>query len=184
VELHSWDCAGARQRHPLKEGLEMKCPSCQQDNDRVIDSRASEDGAAIRRRRECLACRHRYTTYERVERMAIKVIKKDGVREPFDRVRLKTGLEKACWKRPISDARLEAIVSAVENDVESRAESEVESRYLGELVMRHLRQLDKVAYVRFASVYRQFEDVQDFVDELRPMLADGARGQGGDEDFS
>ncbi|MBN2217744.1 MAG: transcriptional repressor NrdR [Pirellulales bacterium] len=153
----------------------MKCPHCQQDNDRVIDSRASDDGAAIRRRRECLACRYRYTTYERVERTLIKVIKKDGVREPFDRVRLKTGLEKACWKRPISDAKLEAIVSTVENDVESNFESEVESRYLGELVMRHLRQLDQVAYVRFASVYRQFEDVQDFVDELRPMLSDAAR---------
>jgi len=158
----------------------VKCPHCQQDNDRVIDSRASEDGVAIRRRRECLACRYRYTTYERVERTSLKVIKKDGVREPFDRVRLKVGLEKACWKRPISDAKLEAIVSAVENDVENKFENEVESRYLGELVMRHLRQLDQVAYVRFASVYRQFEDVQDFVDELRPMLSDAARG-GGDE---
>ena len=149
----------------------MKCPHCQQDNDRVIDSRASEDGAAIRRRRECLDCRYRYTTYERVDRTSIKVIKKDGVREPFDRQRLKAGLEKACWKRPISDARLEQIVTAVENDVESKFDSEVESRYLGELVMHHLRQLDQVAYVRFASVYRQFEDVQDFVDELRPMLS-------------
>jgi len=157
----------------------MKCPFCQQDNDRVIDSRASEDGAAIRRRRECLACRRRYTTYERVERTTIKVIKKDGVREPFDRLRLKAGLEKACWKRPISDAKLEEIVTAVENDVEGKFESEVESRYLGELVMRHLRQLDKVAYVRFASVYRQFEDVQDFVDELRPMLSDGKREPNG-----
>ena len=151
----------------------MKCPHCQQDNDRVIDSRASEDGVAIRRRRECLGCRYRYTTYERVERTAIKVIKKDGVREPFDRLRLKTGLEKACWKRPVSDAKLEEIVASVENDVENNFDSEVESRYLGELVMRHLRQLDQVAYVRFASVYRQFEDVQDFVDELRPMLFDG-----------
>ena len=148
----------------------MKCPHCQQDHDRVIDSRASEDGAAIRRRRECLACRWRYTTYERVDRTSIKVIKKDGIREPFDRMRLKAGLEKACWKRPVSDAKLEEIVAAVENHIEGKFESEVESRYLGELVMQRLRQLDQVAYVRFASVYRQFEDVQDFVEELRPML--------------
>ncbi|HBO46216.1 MAG TPA: transcriptional regulator NrdR [Planctomycetaceae bacterium] len=149
----------------------MKCPFCQQDNDRVIDSRASEDGAAIRRRRECLACRHRYTTYERVERTTIKVVKKDGVREPFDRTRLKFGLEKACWKRPISDAKLEEIVTSVENHVEAKFENEVESRYLGELLMRKLRDLDQVAYVRFASVYRRFEDVHDFVEELRPMLS-------------
>jgi len=161
----------------------MKCPACQKDNDRVIDSRASEDGVAIRRRRECLACRHRYTTYERVERNLIKVIKKDGIREPFDRMRLKTGLEKACWKRPISDAKLEEIVSAVENDVESNVDNEVESRYLGELVMHHLRQLDQVAYVRFASVYRQFEDVQDFVEELRPMLAKQGQAPADETDF-
>jgi transcriptional repressor NrdR len=151
----------------------MKCPFCHEDNDRVIDSRASEDGAAIRRRRECLDCKHRYTTYERVERTSIKVIKKDGIREPFDRSRLKAGLEKACWKRPVSDAKLEEIVTLVENHVEGKFESEVESRYLGELLMHHLRQLDQVAYVRFASVYRQFEDVQDFVEELRPMLSKG-----------
>ncbi|MBN1589470.1 MAG: transcriptional repressor NrdR [Pirellulales bacterium] len=161
----------------------MKCPYCQKDNDRVIDSRASEDGAAIRRRRECSACHYRYTTYERVERTTIKVIKKDGIREPFDRLRLKGGLEKACWKRPISDAKLEEIVSAVENDIESKFESEVESHYLGELVMRHLRKLDQVAYVRFASVYRQFEDVQDFVDELRPMLSSDRRGPTNETDL-
>jgi len=136
----------------------------------VIDSRASEDGFATRRRRECLDCKRRYTTYERVERTAIKVVKKDGARVPFDRNKLKLGLEKACWKRPISDARLEGIVSEIENHVEARFDSEVESRYVGELVMQHLRGLDQVAYVRFASVYRQFEDVQDFVEELRPML--------------
>jgi len=153
----------------------MKCPYCRADNDRVLDTRASEDGLAIRRRRECLDCRRRYTTYERIERAAIKVVKKDGVRVPFDRDKLKLGLEKACWKRPISDAQLEAIVSEVENHVESHFQSEVESRYLGELVMRHLRELDQVAYVRFASVYRQFEDVHDFVAELRPMLAETPR---------
>ena len=150
----------------------MKCPYCQADNDRVIDSRASEDSCAIRRRWQCNACRRRYTTYERVERTSVKVVKKDGVRVPFDRDRLKQGLEKACWKRPISDAKLESIVSEVENRVEINFDTEVESRDLGELVMRQLRELDQVAYVRFASVYRQFEDVHDFVEELKPMLSE------------
>jgi transcriptional repressor NrdR len=149
----------------------MKCPFCQADNDRVLDSRASEDGFATRRRRECLACKRRYTTYERVERTAIKVVKKDGARVPFDRNKLKLGLEKACWKRPISDAKLEAIVTDTENHIEAHFDSEVESRYIGELVIEQLRELDQVAYVRFASVYRQFEDVQDFVEELKPMLS-------------
>lgn len=152
----------------------MKCPHCHQDNDRVLDTRASEDGTAIRRRRECLACHYRFTTYERVERMRIRVIKKDGTRVPFDRDKIRLGLEKACWKRKISDAQIEAIVADVENYVESRFDTEVESRLLGELVMERLRKLDQVAYVRFASVYRQFEDVHDFVEELRPMLLEAA----------
>jgi transcriptional repressor NrdR len=150
----------------------MKCPYCQSDNDRVIDSRASQDGLAIRRRRECSACRHRYTTYERVERTTIKIVKKDGVRVPYDREKMKLGLEKACWKRPVSDVQLEGIINYVENYVEAHFDTEVESRVLGELVMKKLRELDEVAYVRFASVYRQFKDVRDFVDELRPMLSE------------
>lgn len=153
----------------------MKCPFCQCDNDRVSDSRAAVDGLSIRRRRECNGCKRRYTTYERVEPTSVKVVKKDGSRVPFDRNRLKQGLEKACWKRPIADSKLEAIVLDVENRVEASYESEVESRLLGELVMERLRDLDQVAYVRFASVYRQFEDARDFVDELRPMLADPPR---------
>jgi transcriptional repressor NrdR len=153
----------------------MKCPFCQADNDRVIDSRASQDGFATRRRRECLNCEKRYTTYERIEGTSIKVVKKDGTREPFDRTKIKRGLEKACWKRPISDAQLEAAVTGVENELESRFELEVPSRDVGELVMQHLRKLDQVAYVRFASVYRQFEDVHDFVHELQPMLAEARR---------
>lgn len=152
----------------------MKCPSCHVDHDRVIDSRASADGSAIRRRRECLSCGRRYTTYERVERTTVKVVKKDGTRVPFDRMNLKNGLEKACWKRPVSDEDLESIITAVESDVEANFETEVESRYLGELVMKKLRELDQVAYVRFASVYRQFEDAHDFADELRPMLDEEA----------
>ena len=156
----------------------MKCPACQQDNDRVIDSRASQDGFATRRRRECLQCGQRYTTYERIEGAAVKIIKKDGTREPFDRLKIKRGLEKACWKRPISESQLDAVVAGVENDLESRFELEVQSRDVGELVMQQLSALDQVAYVRFASVYRQFEDVHDFVHELKPMLAESKRRDG------
>ena len=150
----------------------MKCPFCNADNDKVIDSRASEDGAAARRRRQCNACKRRYTTYERVERTTVRVIKKDGTRVPFDRLRLKDGLEKACWKRPISDSDIESVIAEVENCVEANCESEVQSQYLGEIVLEQLRELDQVAYVRFASVYREFKDARDFVDELRPMLAE------------
>jgi transcriptional repressor NrdR len=148
----------------------MKCPFCRVDNDRVTDSRASEDGFAIRRRRECVNCHRRYTTYERIEEQAIKVVKKDGVRVPYERDKIKRGLEKACWKRPIRDEQIEAVVAAIEADVFANFDTEVDSRYLGELAMQHLRQLDQVAFVRFASVYREFEDVRDFVEELQPML--------------
>jgi transcriptional repressor NrdR len=152
----------------------MKCPFCRVDNDRVIDSRSSQDGLAIRRRRECVHCGRRFTTYERPEETTIKVIKKDGSRVPFEREKIKRGLERACWKRPISTRQIETTTTAIENDVYSHFESEVESRELGELVMRYLRDLDGVAFVRFASVYRQFNDVYDFFEELRPML-DGGR---------
>jgi transcriptional repressor NrdR len=148
----------------------MKCPYCQSDNDKVIDSRASHDGAAIRRRRECNTCGRRYTTYERPEETTIKVIKKDGSRVPFSREKIKKGLERACWKRPISSRQIDAVVQAIENDIYSNYDLEVETRQLGEVVMDHLRQLDEVAFVRFASVYRQFKDVHDFIEELRPMV--------------
>jgi len=155
----------------------MKCPFCQADNDRVIDSRPSQDGFATRRRRECLNCKHRYTTYEHIEGTSVKIVKKDGTREPFDRLKIKRGLEKACWKRPVSDAQIEAVVTAVENEIEEQLEQEVPSRDVGEIVMKQLRQLDQVAFVRFASVYRQFEDVRDFVQELKPMLAEARRAR-------
>ncbi len=148
----------------------MKCPFCQIDNDRVIDSRVSEDGLVTRRRRQCLACRRRYTTYERIESTTVKIVKKDGAREPFDRIKIKQGLEKACWKRPVREAQIEEIITEIENEIEANFYLEIESRRVGELVMQHLRDLDQVAYVRFASVYRQFDDVHDFVEELRPML--------------
>lgn len=153
----------------------MKCPFCRVDNDRVIDSRACQDGFSIRRRRECLSCHRRYTTYERIEEAAIKVVKKDGSRVPFCREKIRRGLERACWKRPISDRDVDKTVSAIENDVFSTFENEIESRRLGEIVMDHLRDLDQVAFVRFASVYRQFEDAGDFFDELKPFLEGEAR---------
>jgi transcriptional repressor NrdR len=148
----------------------MKCPFCRDDNDRVIDSRASQDGFAIRRRRECLSCKRRYTTYERLEEMTLKVVKKDGVREVFDREKIRQGLARACWKRPISDEQIEGVVLEVENAIYAQFDTEVESRDIGEMVMQQLGRLDQVAYVRFASVYRDFKDVDDFVDELAPML--------------
>jgi transcriptional repressor NrdR len=153
----------------------MKCPFCREDNDKVIDSRASEDGLAIRRRRECQECGRRFTTYERPEGPSIKVVKKDGGRVPFDRTKIRHGLEKACWKRPISSEQIEAVVSAIEDDVYANFDTEVDTGYLGELVMKQLRLLDQVAFVRFASVYREFQDVRDFVDELEPMLEESLR---------
>ncbi len=162
---------------PNGYSIPMRCPYCQIDNDKVIDSRASEDGLAIRRRRECLGCRRRYTTFERVEEVSIKVIKKDGNRVPFDRSKIKAGLEKACWKRPISDDQIEAAVSSVERQIYDRFENEVETRDIGELVMKELARLDQVAYVRFASVYREFKDAHDFVEELQPILNEERRLQ-------
>lgn len=147
----------------------MRCPFCRVDNDRVIDSRASEDGS-IRRRRECLRCRRRYTTYERVEEMALKVVKKNGEREPFSREKMRQGLARACWKRPISDEQIDALIAKVESELYGQFDSEVDSRQIGELLMKHLGELDQVAFVRFASVYREFKHVNDFVHELQPML--------------
>lgn len=148
----------------------MNCPFCHKDQDRVIDSRVCEDGFVIRRRRECLACKRRYTTYERFEEPAIKVVKKDGVREPFQREKIKRGLEKACWKRPVRNDQIETIVTAIEGDVLANFEIEVDSRYLGNLIMEYLKKLDQIAYVRFASVYREFKDVREFVREIQPIL--------------
>src|SRR5690606_38061969 len=140
----------------------MKCPFCRLDHDRVIDSRASNDGAAIRRRRECLGCNRRFTTYEVAEETTIKVVKKDGSRVPFSREKIRQGLERACWKRPISSRQIDTTVATIENDVYSNYDTEIETRELGLLVMEHLGDLDEVAFIRFASVYRQYNDVQDF----------------------
>ena len=148
----------------------MRCPFCQTDNDRVLDSRSSEEGYAIRRRRECMQCKRRYTTYERLEELAIKVVKKGGVREPFSREKIRLGLARACWKRPLSDDQIDTVVAEIESDVYANFETEIETQQLGEMVMEHLGRLDQVAYVRFASVYREFKDVHDFVEELEPIL--------------
>ena len=166
------ECLGCQARYNTYERIDdpIKCPFCHEENNRLVEMDASEGGFAVRRHRECLACRRQYTTFERSEERSIKVVKKDGTRAPFDRQKIRQGLEKACWKRPISDEQIETIVAAIENDVHTRAEAEVETSVLGELVMQHLQQLDQVAFVRFASVYRQFQDVQDFVDELDGML--------------
>ena len=148
----------------------MKCPFCFNQENRVIDSRISKDGGAIRRRRECLGCSRRFTTYEVVEDVMPMVVKKDGRREPYDRMKIKSGLIKACEKRPISMDIIEGIVDRVERACQDTQGKEVSASFIGERVMAALQDLDGVAYVRFASVYRQFRDVNDFLDELKDLL--------------
>jgi len=153
----------------------MKCPFCSDDNDRVIDSRSASDGEMIRRRRECRTCGRRYTTYEVIEQTRLRVIKKDGARVPFERGKILAGMLKACEKRPVSMEQLEAVVTDVERDVHQSFEREVPAAYIGEAVMSHLRNLDKVAYVRFASVYREFQDLSDFQAEVQ-RISENAGG--------
>jgi transcriptional repressor NrdR len=148
----------------------MRCPFCGEPDSKVIDSRASEEGNAIRRRRECVVCQKRFTTYERVEEAPLIVIKKDGRREPFNRQKVLTGLLKACEKRPVPYATLEKMVDQVERDLRNRMEQEVRSSVVGEMIMEGLKDLDEVAYVRFASVYRQFKDLGIFMQELQDLL--------------
>jgi transcriptional repressor NrdR len=154
----------------------MRCPFCKVDDDRVVDSRASNDGFAIRRRRECVACDRRYTTYERIEESPLRVVKKDQRREPFERRKILLGLIKACEKRPIPIAVLEGITERIENRVLEEFDSEVPVTYIGQLVMDELKKIDQVAYVRFASVYREFKDIHEFLEELKGMLATGEGG--------
>ena len=148
----------------------MKCPFCGHTEDKVVDSRETGAGDAIRRRRECLGCARRFTSYERVEEIPYFVVKKDGRREPFDRHKLLAGLHRACEKRPVPAKALDAIADEIEQLVADSPDRELGSREIGEKIMEKLRELDKVAYVRFASVYRQFEDVQEFMAELRGLL--------------
>jgi len=148
----------------------MKCPFCGHPEDKVVDSREGKEHQAIRRRRECLGCKRRFTTYERVDEIPYMVVKKDGRREKFDRQKILAGLLRACEKRPVSMAKMEEVVNQAEALVIDAQDREVSSREIGELVMTRLRELDKVAYVRFASVYLEFKDVKEFMDELKELL--------------
>ncbi len=156
----------------------MKCPFCAHGENKVIDSRISKDGDAIRRRRECLGCGKRFTTYEFVEEVLPMVVKKDGRREPFDRTKIRAGIKKACEKRPISTDRIEAVVDSVERFCQEYQGKEIPSSAIGEKIMEELQNLDGVAYVRFASVYREFRDATDFVEELKDFLRTRKSGKG------
>lgn len=147
----------------------MKCPGCGKDDDKVIESRTIDEGSAIRRRRECVICRSRFTSYERVEEKPLMVIKKDGSRQNYDRKKLLTGIRKACEKRPVSVESIEQIADEVERYLYAEYGREVPTGTIGEIIMEKLHELDQVAYVRFASVYRQFESVSDFVKEIRSL---------------
>ena len=159
----------------------MQCPYCGQDHDKVVDSRGSEGGRAVRRRRECLGCGQRFTTYERPEEVVkLNVIKKDGTRVPYDRQKVIDGLQKACFKRPITDDQLLEIINAAEEEMFSKFDKAVPSKFIGDVVSSQLRKVDKIAYVRFASVYRNFTDVGELIDEAREVDASPtvAPGQG------
>ena len=153
----------------------MRCPFCGHDEDRVIDSRPSEEGTAIRRRRECISCGNRFTTYEKVETLPLLVVKKDGTRQVFDRGKLFSGIMKACEKRPVSTSQIEKLVDSIESSAQNSLKRELSSGEIGEMVMNGLKHIDEVAYVRFASVYRQFRDVNSFMKELNEIMLGKAR---------
>ena len=150
----------------------MKCPYCGDQESKVVDSRHSDDGLSIRRRRECLSCGKRFTTYETVESLPMVVVKKDGSRQSFDRRKVLGGMIRACEKRPVPLAELEKIAEEIEQDLQNSMEREISTEAIGEKVMERLRNVDQVAYVRFASVYRQFKDIDTFMTELNKLLAD------------
>jgi transcriptional repressor NrdR len=152
----------------------LKCPRCGHVDNKVVDSRAGKEGDVIRRRRECLACRSRFTTYERIEEELPLVVKRDGRREPFDRQKILTGILKACEKRPISYPTIEKVVDSLEGELQASGEKEVSSVEIGRRVMGELLKLDDVAYVRFASVYRQFKDLSQFAEEINTLIAEPA----------
>lgn len=149
----------------------MRCPFCGHNDGKVVDSRSSKDGEAIRRRRECLKCGRRFTTYERIEEVTQMVVKKDGRREPFDRWKLKSGILKAVEKRPVSLEQVDSLIDEIERELFNSTEHEVSTERLGKAVMEKLQNLDEVAYVRFASVYKQFKDLSEFMDELKGLLS-------------
>ena len=153
----------------------MHCPFCSHDDTRVVDSRLGKEGNNIRRRRECIDCERRFTTYERVEETLPLVIKKDGRRETFDRQKIISGIQRACEKRPVSIATIEKVVDQMELSLQESGEKEIDASRIGEAVMSALQSIDEVAYVRFASVYRQFRDINEFMSELKDILAKGAK---------
>ena len=149
----------------------MKCPFCKEDSDKVIDSRSSDSGRIIRRRRQCLACDRRFTTYEKIgESFKLSVVKKDKTRLPYEREKVISGIQKACYKRPVSSEQIQQIADKVEEDIFRNFDKEVESSFIGDSVMRNLRGVDKVAYIRFASVYRDFKDAGDLIDEVTAAI--------------
>ncbi len=154
----------------LQGGKHMKCPFCSHDNTRVVDSRPADDGQSIRRRRLCDECGRRFTTYEKVETIPLIVIKKDSTREQYDRSKIEAGVLRACYKRAISAEEMNHAIDCIETEIFNREEREIESKVIGEIVMDRLKELDAVAYVRFASVYREFKDVNTFMDELKKIL--------------
>ena len=175
-------CAAAARRRPPSRTTSgcarvvlMKCPFCENLEDRVIDSRTSKEGNAIRRRRECLQCGKRFTSYERVEDVVSMVVKKDGRREPFDMGKIKNGLLIACKKRPIETDKIDGIVDSIEKRLVGLGMKEVQSSWIGEQIMSALKDLDKVAYVRFASVYRKFKDINDLMDEVKTLFEGGRK---------
>lgn len=149
----------------------MRCPRCACQDDKVMDSRATKEGAGVHRRRECLNCGHRFTTYEEIIQAELKVLKRDNTHEDFDREKLRRGIEKACWKRNIRPEQIDALLSKIITEIESEYDREIPSVEIGNKAMAALRQLDKVAYVRFASVYRDFKDIEEFISEIRTMGA-------------
>jgi transcriptional repressor NrdR len=155
----------------------MRCPRCSGLEDKVLQSRISQDGTSIRRRRECIACGHRYTTYEHIEEFLPAVVKKDGRREPFDSGKVITGIMTACEKRPVSMEAIETVKSTLIQDIQSKWDREVPSSYIGERIMEALHKLDPVAYVRFASVYREFKDVNEFMEEIKGLRRSRRRKQ-------
>ena len=148
----------------------MKCPYCGAEEDKVIDSRPSQDGRSVRRRRECASCEKRYTTYEYIENVPLTIVKNDGRREPFDRQKLQRGIELACNKRPISAKKIASLVDEIEEELQNLSKKEVTSKEVGAAVMKRLKELDEVAYVHFASVYHKFKDINEFMNELKSLL--------------
>lgn len=153
----------------------MRCPFCGNEDNKVVDSRPSREGQAVRRRRECISCSKRFTTYEYVEKVPLMIIKKDGGREPFSRDKLITGIELSCKKRPVSTEKIEKIVENIESEVISLSKKEIPSFEIGEKIMIELKKIDEIAYVRFASVYKQFRDKEDFINELKTMFDKGGK---------